>query len=131
MKDFTVAEARTISPLSLSSPCSEEAALLHSRSISALSEHSGCTQTEENRAVAVLKHGASACLGEILRNSHCDEKEMLRLQEESFKHDRILRFPLKQNVSNASAFLSFPSAESQLPITPHTLRHNSVSEKKR
>jgi len=82
--------------------------------------------------VSVLKqmHGASACLGELLRNSHCDEKKMLRLQKESFKHDRILRFPLKQSLSNASAFLSFPSFESQLPLTPCTLRHNSVSEKK-
>lgn len=82
--------------------------------------------------MAVLKqtHGASAYLGELLRNSHCDEKKMPRLQKESFKHDRTVRFALKQNVSNASAFLSFRSFESQLPLTPCIPRHSSVSEQK-
>lgn len=81
--------------------------------------------------MAVLKqtHGASAYLGELLRNSHCDEKKMPRLQKESFKHDRTVRFALKQNVSNASAFLSVvlnPSSPS-----PHAYRGTVLSQSKK
>lgn len=87
----------------------------------------------QNCTVLKQTHGAAACLGDVLRNGLCNWEEILRSQKEGLKVNqdvRILRLPLKQNLSVVSTFLSVSGFHSQLPLAPSTLRHNSVSEKK-